>query len=576
MNLRTWTRLPREWVAPYRLAGPNAKPAMDACRYALIGAEREAALAASRAKTVFLANMSHEIRTPMNAMLGMADLLAETALSAEQRRFLGIMINNGNTLLRLVNDMLDFARVESGRVKPERAEFGLIELIEGIAETLAPQAHRKGLESVTRVAPDVPPLLIGDARRLRQILINLIGNAIKFTVTGEVALEVKREAGAPGMLRFTVIDTGVGIDPADHERIFASYAQAESLVAIKAAGSGLGLAIVKQLAELMDGRVWLESQPGTGSSFHCSVRLGYRPRANLPGEYGRKRILAGRRVLIIAGGMHSRAALAAIVAVHGAAVVQAASVEEAVALIDKCTSEKAGTVLFDVPAADSDHAATIARVKDALPPDTRLLPLIPMHDRNAKQAMLQALGLKHYLIKPVRRAELIEALRESSGPKAIGATPRHRRSHTAREWEAEGHLPPIDLPLRILIADDAEDNRVLIEAYLRYSGCQLDQVDNGADAVKKILAHHYDVVLMDLHMPVMDGYTAIRRLREWEQAHRSPRTPVIALTAAVLEDAVRESLEAGCDRHLSKPVKRAMLFAALRDVTAARNQARLG
>ncbi|MGA2412416.1 MAG: histidine kinase dimerization/phospho-acceptor domain-containing protein, partial [Candidatus Binataceae bacterium] len=216
MKLSAWTRLPRDWMAARRFDELAAGQADDWSQHSSMAAEHLAD-AASRAKTALLANMSHDLRTPVSAMLGMADLLAETGLNPDQRRFLGIMINNGSTLLGLVDDMLDLARADSGRVKLERAEFNLIELSEGVVEAFAPQAHRKGLELAASVAADVPPVMIGDERRLRQILMNLIGNAIKFTPAGEVAVEVKREAGALGMFRFTVIDSGIGIDPADHQ-----------------------------------------------------------------------------------------------------------------------------------------------------------------------------------------------------------------------------------------------------------------------------------------------------------------------------------------------------------------------
>jgi len=240
----------------------EAVPADINDRYNEALAAREAALAAARAKTVFLSNMSHELRSPMNAMLGMAELLTETPLNEEQRRYLGVIVNSGNALLDLVDDILDFARAESGHLKLETAELNFFELVDGIAETAAPQAHRKGLELSVVIETGVPMIAIGDRRRLEQVLTNMVGNAIKFTAAGEVAIVAAREPDAPGMVRLSVIDTGIGIEASEHERIFASYAQAATRPA-GPPGSGLGLAIVKQLTELMGGRVWVESaKPG--------------------------------------------------------------------------------------------------------------------------------------------------------------------------------------------------------------------------------------------------------------------------------------------------------------------------
>src|ERR1700722_8829898 len=290
-RLRSWRWWRRESTAPPLTV---AQAPDDPSRYAAAVVAREQALAAERDKTAFLSNMSHELRSPMNAMLGMADLLAETPLSADQRRYLDIIVGNGNALLGLVNDVLDFARAESGHLKLETAEFNLIELLERVAEMLAPEAHRKGLELSVEVRQDVPTIALGDSRRLEQILMNLASNAIKFTPAGEVAIVAGREPGSPGMIRLSVIDTGVGIEASEHERIFASYARAATRPSAPP-GSGLGLAIVKQLTELMDGRVWVESAPGVGSSFHCALRLGYRPRANQSAEPERSRTLAERR-----------------------------------------------------------------------------------------------------------------------------------------------------------------------------------------------------------------------------------------------------------------------------------------
>jgi CheY-like chemotaxis protein len=548
----------------------EAVPADINDRYNEALAAREAALAAARAKTVFLSNMSHELRSPMNAMLGMAELLTETPLNEEQRRYLGVIVNSGNALLDLVDDILDFARAESGHLKLETAELNFFELVDGIAETAAPQAHRKGLELSVVIETGVPMIAIGDRRRLEQVLTNMVGNAIKFTAAGEVAIVAAREPDAPGMVRLSVIDTGIGIEASEHERIFASYAQAATRPA-GPPGSGLGLAIVKQLTELMGGRVWVESTPGAGSRFHCSVRLGYRPRGNQGDEYALRRSLAGRRLLLISRMKHSGAAIAAMLTSCGA-VIEEFQGEDEPAIV--AAAAQADAVLVDMPAAEAMSASmvkavTALRTAVALP----TIALIPVHDRALWLARLRDLGLSYFVVKPVRRNELSSRIAEAlSGVQPIECSGRGPRG-TLADSEVQAHQLP---PMRILVADDAEDNRILIEAYLRKSPCQLDLAGSGSEAIEHFKQRHYDVVLMDLHMPEIDGYEAIRQMRAWEQAQGLRRTPIIALTAAVLEDAVRQSLEAGCDNHLSKPVKRSTLLSILQEAAAPPKRAGFG
>jgi two-component system, sensor histidine kinase and response regulator len=563
-RLRSW----RWW----RRAATTPQPAVaqscnDESHYAAAVTAREEAIFAARAKTTFLSNMSHELRSPMNAMLGMAELLAESPLSAEQRRYLDIIVGNGNALLGLVNDILDFARAESGHLKLETAEFDLIELMERVAEMLAPEAHRKGLELSVEVQQDIPVIALGDSRRLEQILMNLASNAIKFTPSGEITMVAGREPGSPGMIRISVIDTGIGIDASEHQRIFASYVQAVTRPSAPP-GSGLGLAIVKQLAELMGGRVWVESEPGAGSSFHCALRLGYRPRANQGDEPVRRRALAECRLLLVGGMARSRAALAATLRACGATVEQVGSSTDTATAMT--AAQPVDAVLIDLPAVESDCAGMIRAIKAALPDALPLIAMIPVHDRASRLAMLEELGLRHYVVKPARRADLIEVIGEAIGGGVKTARPGRDSLAPSVNSEASSRCLP---PMRLLVVDDAEDNRILIEAYLRQSGCQLDLIGNGTEAIQHFRAQRYDAVLMDLHMPEMDGYEAIRQMRGWEQAQGLGRTPIIALTAAVLEDAVRESLEAGCDSHLSKPVKRSTLFNALREVAVRAQQA---
>ena len=536
-------------------------------------AARDTAEAASRAKTDFLSSMSHEIRTPMNAILGMAEVLADSPLTVEQHKYLSIMVNNGGSLLQLINDILDFARVESGHLKLEQTSFDLHELVERVTETLSIRAHQKSLELIVAIAPATPQMVIGDPLRLRQVLINLVGNAIKFTASGEIELSVAL-AGAGGTLHFAVRDTGIGI-PADQlEDIFEGYTQAEASTARKYGGTGLGLAIVKQLTDLMGGNIRVESAIGDGTTFHLVVDF------KLPDEQARSAdpipALHGIKVLVVDDSSRNRQVLATFLAHQGAIVTTAPSGSDALARIPS-DNERDSVILLDCRMPQMDGYETARRMRAEGLDLTRVIPMVTADDLNLKLPLLRKLGFLRHLIKPVRRAELTAAVQitASSASAPAGATivpltpPPSARviMPTARESVAES--PPLGRPMRVLVADDSEDNRLLIDAFLKKTGYSVEHADNGEIAVRKFVENRYDVVLMDIQMPVMDGYEAVRQIRDWEETQGVARTPVIALTASVLDEAVGKSFEAGCDTHVSKPIRRATLITAINEVVAA-------
>jgi PAS domain S-box-containing protein len=533
-------------------------------------AAREAALAASQSKSEFLSSMSHEIRTPMNAIVGMAELLGQSSLTAEQSRYLNIMKSNGDALLDLINDILDLAKIESGRLKLDSIAFDLELLADKLGEMMAVRAHEKGLELAIRIDPSVPRRVIGDQLRLRQILINLLGNAIKFTHAGEVVLEVENVAPAPQLstgpllwgpelkLRFTVSDTGIGI-PADKlDGIFSSFQQADSSTTRLYGGSGLGLAIVKRLVELYEGEITVRSEVGEGSSFSftATFELGNAGSSSSPAT---PEGLKGVRILIVDDTAVNRLILRELFEHVGAEVCEAESGTQALSRLERALASGSSfrLLVVDGRMPDMDGIELVKRTKQFFEDNEECPPallLLTSDDQPRKIAHLRAMGIDHYLVKPVRRAELMDAVAH-----LISRTSRVEASATAAKSTYD------DLPaLRILIADDMPVNRMVLRAYFMATPIEVDEAENGRIARAKFEARKYDLVLMDMRMPGEDGYVATRGIRAWEIANNRARTPIIALTASALQDDVERCLEAGCDSHLSKPVKRETLFEAIR------------
>jgi len=518
--------------------------------------------AANRAKSEFLANMSHEIRTPMNAIIGMADLLSETPLTKEQEEYVRVFRRASDNLLALVNDILDLSKVEAGGLTLEHVEFDLVELIEKTSEMVAKVAHDKGLELACQVMADVPRDLVGDPHRLRQILLNLMGNALKFTMAGEVVMRVQNDPDArqPGALLFSVSDTGIGVPGDKLGIIFESFTQADSSTTRQYGGTGLGLAISKRLVELMGGRIWATSTVGQGStfSFTAKFRVQEEPKVRTlapPAE------LQGVKVLVVDDSATNRLVLKGILTAWGMQVVEAPNGVDGLAELMRAheSGDPYRLVLLDcrMPAMDGFQVAERLRAIPNLAGITVMM--LTSDSRTDDKTRSQELGMAGYLVKPVKRAELFEAIATAMGRSQVFAPAPALDSAPAATKDQRA--------LRILLAEDSQDNRLLVQSYLKHTPHHLDLADNGAIAVAKFKARGFDLVLMDMQMPIVDGYAATRAIKQWEKETGRPPTPIIALTAFALREEIQKSLDAGCTAHLTKPIKKATLLNAIQEHT---------